>query len=378
MLDTVPNLPDVPPLRLLRDIIPPGKGRLGEGDEGKRAYLERVKAGQESGMKSMLRLINKHPGATFCVVGGGPTLQDEVSALRKLAERGAILVAVNKSHDWLLKRGLPCHYAVLLDPKEWVADYISLDLARAKSTRKKAGKLWVEPTYLIASQCHQKTVDKFLPLDNAYMWHAAAGLGEKELMHTEYAGKDWVLVPGASVVGLRAVFIAHGLGASNIHLFGIDGSSKLPTEAEALKIWQALMPDVPPIPYGATLEFLFKLMEKNKKFPEEISTIFKKHHYAYGKPHIDDTWKAFHVKLSSGWERAFMANHHMARASYEFEMAMKDWDTLIRSGKMRPFLVKVHGSPEVSAIGMVAAGMGCHAVQAENDKYGNPPEAKAA
>ena len=317
--------------RGLREVIPSGRGRVPPEE-----YLARVRRGQTFGMQSFLRLVNSEDSGDWqkpsvvCIVGGGPSLQDNVGTLRRLITRGARVIAVNKSHDWLLKRGLRCDYAALLDPKDWVAGYIDIALSESKATRKKAGKFWVNPKYLIASQCHDDTLNKFKDHPRAYMWHAAAGLGESEMLKTEFAHEEWANVPGASVIGLRAVGLAVGLGFRHIHLFGIDGSTK-------------------PNPGGSP-----KL-------------------YAYDKPHIEKTWSPFEVKLNSGWNRGFISNHHMARSVYEFEDSMKTWDAQIKVGKIDPFKIEVHGNPEHSAIAMVAAGMGIHADPAENEKYGQAP-----
>jgi hypothetical protein len=265
-------------------------------------------------------------------VGGGPTLQDEVGSLRRLIKRGAKVLAVNKSHDWLLRRGLPCHYAALLDPKDWVAKYIDLDLSGSVSARKMAGKLWADPKYLIASQCHDDTINKFKGRKDSYIWHAAAGLGESQVLKTEFPNDLWVTIAGASVIGLRAIGLAHGLGFREMHLFGIDGSMKPP------------------------------------KRPDEKPKL-----YAYDKPHIDPTWKHFEVKLNSGWAREFMSNHHMARSVYEFEDSLREWDMQIKQGRMEGFDIRVHGNPEYSAIAMVSAGMGIHADPDENERYGRAP-----
>jgi hypothetical protein len=319
------NIP-APKPKLLREIIPPGKGRISPDE-----YLNRVRRGQACGMRSMAHLAGTESG-TVCIVGGGPSLQDTVGELRKMVKRGAKVFAVNKSHDWLLKRGFPCHYAALLDPKEWVAGYCDLDLAASKQTRRKVGRLYVPPKYLIASQCHDDTINKFKSRRDAYMWHALGGVGEAEILKAEFPNRSWCGVAGASVIGLRAVCIAHILGFRHIHLFGIDGSSK-PPKAEGEK------PQL----------------------------------YAYDKPHINGTWKAFDVRLTSGWSRVFLANHHMGRSTYEFEDSLKEWDRRIKAGRMDPFNITVHGDPEFSAIAMIAAGMGIHADPKENEKYGNPP-----
>lgn len=173
---------------------------------------------------------------------------------------------------------------------------------------------------------------KFKGRADAYMWHAAAGLGESEILKTEFPRDLWVNIAGAPVIDLRAVGLAHGLGFCKMHLFGIVGSMR------------------PPSDNGGTPQL-----------------------YAYDKPHIDRTWKAFEVKLTSGWERAYMANHHMARSVYEFEDSMRDWDKQIQAGRMEPFNVLVHGGPEYSTIARVAAGVGVHEDSWENERYGRAP-----
>lgn len=158
------------------------------------------------------------------------------------------------------------------------------------------------------------------------------GLGESEILRTEFPRELWVNIAGASVIGLRAVGLAHGLGFHMMHLFGIDGSMKPP------------------------------------KDPANAPAL-----YAYDKPRTKKTWNPFEVKLTSGWRRAFLSNHHMARSVYEFEDSMRDWDAQIKALKMERFNVAVHGNPEHSAIAMVAAGMGVHADPAQNAKYGMTP-----
>ena len=360
--------------RGLRDVIPAGKGRITEAE-----MLDRIRKGQQRGMKSMLRLVGRHPRAVFCVVGGGPSLQDNVGELRRLAKRGAIIVAVNKSHDWLLKRGLPCHYGVLLDPKEWVADYITFNIPRVKA---RAGKLWVEPSYLIASQCHDVTLDKFQNHPRAYMWHGGGGIGEEKILRDEFGKGEWLNLIGASVVGLRAVTLAVALGASEVHLFGIDGSMKKPPAPAAREIYKALVdadmakPGEPG--YDEIMDMLLELARRRVILPPSVSAALKKCHYAYDKPNIDETWCGFTVELTSGWSRNFMANHHMSRSTYEFDDCMKHWDSEIKRGSLPPFNIRVHGDPEVSAIAMIAAGMGVHADPEVNEKYGQPPQRRAA
>lgn len=374
-----PSAPQGP--RGLRDVIPAGKGRVAVDE-----YLARVRRGQTCGMQSMLLLHQcEHSRrwdapAECAIVGGGPSLQAEVAELRRLVKRGVKIVAVNKSHDWLLRRGFPVHYAALLDPKEWVAGYINPSMVTRRA------KVFVQPRYLIASQCNDDTIAKFLApgvREHSYMWHAAGGVGESEMLRTEFANDLWVNIAGASVIGLRAIGLAHGLGFRKMRLFGIDGSAKMPPWQDLRRLFDMLV-------VGGNIRWtggepqrdqivriLLDIPHAKTKLPKAANEMLRKLLYTVDKPMTDPTWSPFEVKLTSGWNRPFLSNHHMARSVYEFEDAMVDWDKQIKAEKMEPFNVIVHGDPEYSAIAMVAAGMGIHADAGQNEKYGKPPTRKA-
>lgn len=378
-----PRLIDpAPPKRDLREVIPSGKGRV-SADE----YLSRIRRGQTCGIQSLLFLVDSELSqdierpSILCVVGGGPTLADEAPALRRLVKKGAKIIAVNKSHDWLKKRGFPVHYSVLLDPKEWVAGYVDLTLDKQKIIRKRAGNKWVETKHLIASQCHDDVLAKFKGNKNAYLWHAGAGLGESDILKEEFKKEPWVNIAGASVVGLRAVPIGIGLGFREFHTFGIDGSAKGPTDDEVQFIYNELVKTktitvdggIQIRPRAEIMEIIFLLSAQKRKLPPKVNDTLRKYMYAYDKPETEHTWRPFTVDLKAGWSRSFFANHHMARSVYEFDDSMDEWDKQIKDGRLAPFRIRVHGNPEQSAIAMIAAGMGIHAMQEHNDRYGNEP-----
>ena len=53
---------------------------------------------------------------TWAIVGGGPSIAYSLEAIRTLKRQGANIVSVNKSHDWLLERGIaPCAKRLLMD-----------------------------------------------------------------------------------------------------------------------------------------------------------------------------------------------------------------------------------------------------------------------
>lgn len=309
----------------LRNAIPKGRGRIKPEE-----YLARVRRSMHMGFTPMTRLVQPpcEYGRTVCVVGGGPSLRKSAYWLRKMVNQGAHVMACNKSHDWCLNNGIPVHYSVLIDPKEWVADYVDPTLAERKG--------FAPANFLIASQCHDKTLAKFRDVPTAYLWHAAAGLGEGDMLVSEFnktGGWEWAMIPGPSVVGLRCVYILTGFRAANVVLFGIDGSA-VPSKTQSIE--------------GKTKLDL----------------------YAYEKPFVDETWHEFDIGTSTGHKRTFVANHHMARSVYEFEDMVLFFDKQIRAGKVPPFNLRVHGDPETSAIAFLAAAkFGIHANPNENARF---------
>lgn len=313
------------PSNQLRDVIKPGKGRIPPEE-----YIDRCRQAQRRGLPS-LHAIRGHESGIVAICGGGPSLLANIPRLRALRSvHKADIIGVNKTPDWLESGGLKdgkqqfgpfkCKYGILLDPKDWVADYIT-----PKPDRR----------YLLASQVHDKTFERFKNYE-AYLWHAEARIGEVEMLKNEFPNDEWCALPGPSVVGLRAVFCALFLGYREIHLFGIDAAGTPPTETDPGKL------------------------------------------YSYDKPYIDETFGWYTVKPTTGWVKDYWANHHMARSAYEFEDMIKSLHRGIQNKHIPPFKLKVHGDPEHSAIAFLAATYGIHAQDKMNDLYGKPPEQVAA
>lgn len=149
----------------------------------------------------------------WVVVGGGPSINDHIELIRLLKKRGANIVSVNKSHDWLLEHHIVPWAHVLLDPKEWVADYVK----RPRS----------DVRYFVASQCHDSTFDA-LEGYPVFLWHAGQDFEESQeptnYLESHWPKSNWVLYPGATTVGLRVPVIGNGLGAEHFHLIGFDSS----------------------------------------------------------------------------------------------------------------------------------------------------------
>lgn len=171
--------------------------------------------------EAMLRNLPPHircpnHAKEWVIVGGGPSINDNVAQIRALKRRGANVVSVNKSHDWLLGHGITPWGHVLLDPMDWVAQYVQRPRHHVN--------------YFIASQCHKDTFEalKGYPI---FLWHAGQDFEEgaepASYLKEYWPTQPWYVVPGPTTVGLRALFLGNRLGPvrpTKFHLFGFDSS----------------------------------------------------------------------------------------------------------------------------------------------------------
>ena len=223
---------------------------------------------------------------TWAIVGGGPSAANELAAIRDLKRCGAQVVSVNKSHDWLLDHGIVPWGHVLLDPKDWVADYV-------KRPRR-------DVRYFVASQCHEATFDSLAGYP-VFLWHAGQDFAEgpepNAYLREKWPRRPWFVVPGATTVGLRALMLGHVMGADRFHLFGFDSS-----RAEGRM-------------------------------------------HAYAKEEAPDAESGRLALKYGGKKYIFDTNTHMARQQMDFDKFIEDWPKNRQAGLLRKeFELAVHGA----------------------------------
>lgn len=169
-------------------------------------------------LPTALHCVNE--ATSWAVVGGGPSINQNVDRIRKLKAQGVAIVSVNKSHDWLLEHGIVPWGHILLDPKDWVAGYV----ARPR----------MDVRYFIASQCHQATFERLIGYP-VFLWHAGQDFPEDNCAEPDNylrehfpasKGHNWQIVPGGTTVGMRAPMLGHHMirGVDKFHMFGMDSS----------------------------------------------------------------------------------------------------------------------------------------------------------
>ena len=141
-----------------------------------------------------------HDGVAV-LVASGPSVLQELEAIRTWKAKGAWVVAVKDTHDWLLANGVIPHAAVAIDPTQ----------ARAH--------VFAHPhpdvRYLIASQVHPDMLDH-LALFHVELWHLYVRKGQT--MPT--AGIP--MIGGGTTTGLRTIILLYAMGFRTIELYGFD------------------------------------------------------------------------------------------------------------------------------------------------------------
>jgi uncharacterized Rossmann fold enzyme len=138
------------------------------------------------------------PVAIVCF---GPSLNDTWEKVKDFK----YVISCSGSHKYLVDRGIVPTWHIEVDPREHKVKLI--------------GTPQKQTEYLIAACCHPKVFD-LLEGFNVRLWNVydPTEEGLRELQPGEWA------VTGGCSVGLRAITIAHFLGFSDLHVFGMDGS----------------------------------------------------------------------------------------------------------------------------------------------------------
>lgn len=148
-----------------------------------------------------IRTVPAHDGHAV-LVGGGPSLREKISAIKKRQDIGQCVFALNGAGGYLNSQGIVPDFQVLLDPQEFLTRYLA-----------PAGE------YLIASQCHPAVLAA--SSSPPILWHVAMeGREEATPQHPE----GDCLVGGGYSVGLCAMCLAYAMGYRKLHLYGYDSS----------------------------------------------------------------------------------------------------------------------------------------------------------
>ena len=153
-----------------------------------------------------LKAHDPHDGVAV-IVGGGPSINEELDNIRKLVESGATVFAMNAASQWLRERGIAVDYQCIIDAKEETAMLVDPDAMN----------------HLIGSQVDPKTMDA---INSPIVWHLEIGEVEKFFPEDRRKKGGYVLLGGGAAVGNSSMCAAYALGFRELHIFGMDSCHK--------------------------------------------------------------------------------------------------------------------------------------------------------
>ncbi len=169
--------------------------------------------------KTVADMAGMYRGEKVLVCGGGYSITDtlgRIAQARKHSKRVKI-AAVNKTHDWLIQRGIVPDFGILCDPRPHVVGYMTPH---------------PKVTYLLGVTLDDAVFDLFREHDARFRtWtpiNTVGGdgvMGDKEYCSTHFPpqkGYTHVMITGGSTVGLRAVPLLSVIGFEQFELHGFD------------------------------------------------------------------------------------------------------------------------------------------------------------
>lgn len=140
------------------------------------------------------------------IVGGGPSLRDNLHHIRNHKSRGHPIWAANGAHDYLIENDI-------------IPD-VMLNLDSGEEHIKVLQKPHKDVIYFVASQCHPNVFEA-LEGYNIRMWHNY-NKGTPALL--KELGEEGNIFAGGCSVCLKSVNIAAAMKHKVIHLYGVDSS----------------------------------------------------------------------------------------------------------------------------------------------------------
>ncbi len=179
---------------------------VGEVRENVRISLKR----RHLRLHQLPEFMKSKAGEPIALAGGGPSIRDHVSELKKFRA----VMSAGSAHDWVVSQGIRAKYCIVVD-------------AHSTVTSSYLQHPDPETTYLVATHCPEP-VFKALEGFPVVMWHCISE-GEREFLETVDPGYQGL--GGGCTSGMRAIGMAAVLGYKNLHFFGYD--SCLPESGES-------------------------------------------------------------------------------------------------------------------------------------------------
>lgn len=148
---------------------------------------------------------------TVCIVGGAPSLKDNLGKLREKIKLGALVYSVNGATKFLADRGIISDVHIQFDARPDCASFLD---GVHKDTYCFIGSMSDPSTFERAKELGLKTI----------VWHGGFDWDEMMRILDPYQYKPIVVIGGGTTVALRALNIGYMLGHHKFVMFGVDSS----------------------------------------------------------------------------------------------------------------------------------------------------------
>jgi SAM-dependent methyltransferase len=145
------------------------------------------------------------------LLGGGPSLMDFETEIRRQRNDGMYAITTNGSYNWCLERNIKPSAQIVVDGREFNRRFVTPVIPNCR--------------YLLCSQCHPMLVASTPPVQTL-LWHAGAAPKVRDAIDAYVSesgtNREWYPIYGGSTVMMRAIPLLRTLGFRKIHVYGFD------------------------------------------------------------------------------------------------------------------------------------------------------------
>jgi len=144
---------------------------------------------------------------TLIIVGGAPSLKDNIGDLKAKIRTGAHVLTTNGTLKFLQTKGIKPDYHAQFDAKAESASFV--DAAPGGVT------------YLIGSMSNPQVLDN-LKDKRVILWHGGFDMDEMQKVLKPYQNRPIVIVGGGYSIGIRALSLGFQMGYRKFVMYGVD------------------------------------------------------------------------------------------------------------------------------------------------------------
>lgn len=144
---------------------------------------------------------------TLIIVGGGPSLKDNLGDLKSKIRAGGHVLTTNGTLNFLKEKGVKPHYHAQFDAKPESADFVK---GAPNGT-----------IYLIGSMSDPSVLDN-LKHKSVNLWHGGFDMEEMLKILKPYQDRPIIVIGGGYSIGVRALSLGYQMGYRKFVMYGMD------------------------------------------------------------------------------------------------------------------------------------------------------------